>query len=75
MNAITGYLKAHLAGIGAAVTLLIADLQAGHVSAEQWYGIVGAYLATAAVVAVAPNTTSQVVPDTADQDVDPEVAA
>lgn len=53
-------LKAHAAGLTAAVTLLIADLHSAHnlsnLTAEQWYGIVGAFVAAFVVVHVIPNT-------------------
>lgn len=53
---ISPYLKAHLAGLGAAFSLLIADLNAGGaLTADKWYAIVGAFLGTAALVHVVPN--------------------
>lgn len=63
MHAINGYLKAHLAGIGAALTLLIADLNSGtHVSAAEWLAIAGAYLGVGAITAVVPNSAKPVAP-------------
>jgi hypothetical protein len=57
VNLFTSYLKAHLAGLGAALALLIADLNSNvGLTAADWYGIVGAALGVGAVVAVAPNT-------------------
>lgn len=79
MNGITGYLKAHLAGIGTAITLLIADISADHgisnVSGAEWSAIVAAALIVGGAVAVVPNVAAVTVPDVADQDDDPEVAA
>lgn len=50
-------LKAHSAGLGAALTLLITDLnQAGGMTADKWYGVAGAYLGVGAVVHMVPNT-------------------
>lgn len=52
------FLKAHAAGLGAAITLALADLNAGHVSPAQWLAVAAAYLGVGAVVAVVPNTPS-----------------
>lgn len=50
-------LKAHSAGLGAAVTLLLADLDlSNHVTLHQWVAIAGAYLGVGAVVHMVPNT-------------------
>lgn len=50
-------LKAHSAGLGAALTLLITDLnQAGGMTADKWYGVLGAYAGVGAVVHMVPNT-------------------
>lgn len=57
VSKINKYLKAHLAGVGAALTLLISDLNSkSHLTSGDLYAIIGAYLATGAIVAVAPNT-------------------
>lgn len=64
------YLKAHAAGIVAAVSLFITDLQIdnGHaLSGDQWIGVVGAYLGAAAIVAAVPNSPK---PGTVDEVVD-----
>lgn len=55
---INQFLKAHAGGVGAAVTLLIADLQAngGHLTGNQGLAILAAYLGVGAVIAVAPNS-------------------
>jgi hypothetical protein len=51
------YLKAHAAGLGAAITLILSDLDNGSLNTwAQWAAIVGAYLGTAAVVSAVPNT-------------------
>lgn len=55
MSFVNSYLKAHLAGLGAALSLVVADLNAGHLTLTDWYGIVGAALGVAAAVAVVPN--------------------
>lgn len=61
-NWLSAWLKAHLAGIGAALSVLIADLNTEHhITMTDWYWIVGAALGVGAVVAVAPNTTKQAV--------------
>lgn len=64
MNVITRwispFLKAHAAGLGAAVALLIADLNSlkpgQGLTMLEWIAIAGAYLGVGAVVATVPNT-------------------
>lgn len=71
MSIISKYLKAHVAGLGAALALVLADLNAnGHLTMNDWYGIVGAALGVGAVVATVPNTQST--PDAGVKDVLPE---
>ena len=60
VNLVNGYLKAHVAGIAAAVTLVITDLTNGGIStADQWAAIVVAFLAAFGLTAVVPNTATQ----------------
>lgn len=59
MSAVNRFLKAHLAGLGAALSLVVADLAAGSLTLTDWYGIVGAALGVGAVVAVVPNSDSK----------------
>lgn len=68
---INAYLKSHVAGLSAAGTLLIADLNAGRLTGNDIYAIVGAYLGTAAIVAIVPNTPAPAAPvvDVTPQDV------
>lgn len=55
------YLKAHAAGLGAALSLFIADLNTGqHVTGGQWLQVIGAYLGVSVVVAAVPNTPTPV---------------
>lgn len=57
MSWISSYLKAHVAGLGAALALVLADLNAnGSLTLNDWYGIVGAALGVGAAVATVPNT-------------------
>lgn len=57
VNKINKYLKAHLGGLGAALALLITDLNSKtHLTSGDAYAIVGAYLSVGAVVALVPNT-------------------
>lgn len=68
MTAITSYLKAHFAALGAAFVLLEADLQAntthdlGALTGYQWLAIAAAALGVGAVVAAVPNAPAQDVP-------------
>lgn len=58
-------LKAHSAGVGAAVTLLLADLNAdSHVTLHQWIAVAGAYAGVGAAVHMVPNTVAAVIDDT-----------
>ena len=51
------YLKAHVAALGAALSLVVADLNSHNgLTATDWYGIVGAALGVGAAVAVVPNS-------------------
>lgn len=52
---ISKFLKAHVAGLGAALALIVADLNTGSLSLTDWYGIVGAALGVGAAVAIVPN--------------------
>lgn len=54
MNAITNYLKAHVALVGAVGTWLVAALKDGQVSGQEWYGLALA-VATGLGVAAVPN--------------------
>lgn len=72
MNLITKYvapyLKAHLSGLGTAVTLFVADLQNNHganLTGAQIVALVASALGVAAVVAVSPNTKANVAVDVA----------
>lgn len=56
MAFVNRFLKAHVAGLGAALMLVIVDLQNGGVSLADWYGVVGAALGVGAAVATVPNT-------------------
>lgn len=55
------YLKAHFAGLGAAVSLLLTDLHGGHalgaLTGNQWIAIAGVALGVGAVVGAVPNKT------------------
>lgn len=62
MKYLTNYLKAHVAGITAALTLILADMSnnpslghGGGLTANDWFAIVGAYVGVASAVAVVPN--------------------
>lgn len=56
LASVNSSLKAHAAGLGAAVTLLLADLDVSNsVSLHQWVAIVGAYLGVGAAVHIIPN--------------------
>lgn len=63
---VLAYLKSHFAGLGAAATLLLADLDGGHdlgtLTGYQWIAIVGAAIGVGAVVAAVPNKTVVAVP-------------
>lgn len=63
-------LKAHAAGVSAAVALLIADLnglkQGQTITLDQWYALAGTYLGVGAVVHSVPNTVVATVVDPAD---------
>lgn len=58
---ISQFLKAHVAGLGAALTLVLADLNTGSLTLNDWYGIVGAALGVGAAVAIAPNAVVKAV--------------
>lgn len=54
MNALTAYLKAHVAVIGAVGTWLVVAFRDGSVSGNEWYGLLVA-VATGLGVYAAPN--------------------
>jgi len=56
MHFVSGYLKAHVAGVVAALSLVIVDLNSGSITGADWIGIAGAFVGAAAAVAVVPNT-------------------
>lgn len=68
---INRFLKAHAGGVGAALALLLADLQFnhGHLTLDQGYGVLAAYLGVGAVVAIAPNSKN-LVADVVDETLD-----
>lgn len=74
MNLITGFLKAHFAGLGAAFVLLEADLSSspghdlGSLTGYQWLAVIAAGLGVGAVVAAVPNASVPALPAVA-QDV------
>lgn len=55
MRFISQFLKAHIAGLATALSLVVADLNTGSLTLSDWYGIVGAALGVGALVAVVPN--------------------
>lgn len=56
MSFVSKYLKAHAAALGAALALVVTDLNsAGGLTLTDWYGIVGAALGVGVAVAVVPN--------------------
>lgn len=68
---ISAQLKAHIAGLGAALVLLVADLNTGdHVTLAQWAAIAAAYLGVGAVTYTVPNTPSS--PADSNEAQDPE---
>lgn len=53
---VTKYLHAHASGFGAALTLLLADLNSGDVlTRSDWVAIAGAYLGVGAAISVLPH--------------------
>jgi hypothetical protein len=58
---VSAYLKAHMAGIIAALVVVLTDLNApGGLHTADWYGIAAAFAAAFGIVAAVPNTPAPV---------------